>query len=102
MTSVYIDYPTSHFSIGYGIRIADRRQQAHDRREYYLNQSTLGPFLADCRQGKIRFASQAGLNSIWVELDLGGDDQEERAIKDIQEALRHYKRIREAEWRYVE
>lgn len=84
------------------MRIADRRQQSLDRREFFLDQSTLGRFLADCRQGKLRFTSQAGLNSIWVELDLGGADKEEQAIKDIQDALSHYKPIREAEWRYVE
>lgn len=102
MTSVYINYPMPHFSIKRGVTVeARRKKRGTEQRVVYLDATSLPAFLGQCRQERVDFRCESGLNDLWIELDLGDQDAEEEAIREIQELLgARYRPLRDAEWRY--
>ncbi len=102
MTSVYINYPMPHFSVKVGVSVeARRKQRGKEQRVVYLDATSLPAFLGQCRQERVDFRCESGLNDLWMEIDLGEEGEEEYAIKEIQALLgARYRPLRDAVWRY--
>lgn len=77
MIFVYINYPNPHITIHRDPTCG--RIQQHQRpgqRVGRIDISSLEGFLAGAIQGQISFAAEAGLNDIWLEIDLPTPEQE--------------------------
>lgn len=101
MTTVYINSPTALFSVAQVPLSRRRWRNLPDQRTVRLNRENLNAFVTDCQLGRHHFTAQAGLNDMWIELDLGDLRAEDEALHQIQQALgTHFKRIRNAKWTY--
>lgn len=101
MTSVYINYPTSHFSVRTNERSAGRfRRDTPNRRFFEINISTFSGVMASFASGDVQFTAKSGFDDIWIDVDFDSPEFEEAVIRYVQEILgRRYKPLRDAEWR---
>ena len=74
---VYINYPNPHFTVHRDQSC--RMIQMHgkpNQRVRTVTTSSLGDVLSQFIDETIRFASQTGLNDVWMEIELDTPDQE--------------------------
>jgi len=68
------------------------------QRSIYIDTESLESELNKLRQGDLKFASFAGLNDVWVQINLGDAASEESLVRTIREIFgRTYKRLARAE-----
>ena len=67
------------------------------RRVLTINPSNLGRSLADLEHGAMKFAPRAGLNGLWLRIELDNSEQETDAAGRVKFALAsRYRRLRDA------
>ena len=101
MISVYINYPVPHFSIRKDVYAETRIRKPRDYvRIMRIDESNKDLLLLELGADSFRFTAKAGLNDLWLEIDLGGYAAEVAFLKVIQETLgARYRPIKTAEWR---
>lgn len=101
MTSIYIDYPVPHFSLRRDQRSEDRYRRAKEnRRLVEFTPETFSAAIAPFVNGEVRFASEAALNDLWLDLDFGDYEFEEAIGRYIQRLLgKRYRPLAGAPWR---
>jgi hypothetical protein len=99
MLSVYINYPMGRFSIHLdaGCNRIQMKGKANQR-ILHIDKSNLEAEINKLAKRNLKFASVAGLNDVWIHIDLGDVSNEKNLAKTIQEILgKSYKRLAHAE-----
>ena len=88
MVKVYINYPNGHIRTHRAAGCGHIQQHATQGQRYvrigFLN---LPAELQGFVDRKHRFGSQAGLNDMWIDIDLGDDALEDAILRYIHRAL---------------
>ena len=93
MLRAYINYPNAQVTVHNDRSCASVRQQKKEgQRTARLNVRTLSSELGKFSDKAYRFASEADLNDMWLEVDFN-DENFERAVVDYVRSLlsQHYK-----------
>ncbi len=95
---VYVNYPNSRITIHRQYDCgAVQPHQTPDHRIMTVTDNTLGEVLTKFINREIDFAAQAGLNGLWLDLNLPTDDQERSLIIIIHALLgQRYRRLANA------
>jgi hypothetical protein len=101
VTSIYVNYPNPHFSLRVGVSVADRaHQDKRGQRVVAISPTTFSAEIARFVDMEVAFASKAELNDLWLELDFGDVEFEQRLGEYIQRLLgKRYEPLLNAEWR---
>jgi hypothetical protein len=87
MLRAYINYPNAQVTVHRESTCASVRQQKKEgQRTVRLNVRTLSSELGKFSDKAYRFASEADLNDMWLEVDLN-DEKFERAVVDYVRSL---------------
>ena len=98
MIRVYINYPNPHFTI-HSAPQCSRIQQSHKKQQRYLkiDRDNFETQYIRLRNKDFRFAATPEFNDMWLEIDLGGNSQEQPLVEEIKRVLaRHYKPFMQA------
>jgi hypothetical protein len=93
MLRVYFNYPNAQVTVHKDGRCASVQQQRKEgQRRVQLNIRTISNELSKLSEKAYRFASQAELNDMWLDIDFN-DEKFERALVDYVRVLlaQHYK-----------
>jgi len=97
MLQVYLNYPNSKVTV-HGVPTCPtiRQMRKPDQRQVRIDEGSRDHELARFAAAH-RFASRARYNDMWVVVDLGNAEAEDRAVADIRRALaRRYEPFRRA------
>jgi hypothetical protein len=99
MLSVYINYPMGKISGHYNPDCAQiRKKNKLGQRIIQIDSESVESGLNKLGRGDLKFASVAGLNDVWIHINLGDVSSEKNLVKTIQEILgKSYKRLAHAE-----
>ena len=91
MIKAYINYPNPHVAIhcDLGDPMIDAHRGAGIRRETNINLHNLSEKLNEFVQGKVKFAAEAGLNGMWLNIDLGDREFEISVVNFVTRQLGH-------------
>jgi hypothetical protein len=88
MIAVYINYPHARICIHAGPHCSQiQKRDKKNQRIILIDRSNLEGWLARFEKNEIRFAPVAGVNDIWIKIDLGEQRLEEDLVKTIREKL---------------
>ena len=77
MIWVYINYPNPHFTIHCDPNCSKiQMHQVPNQRIFKVDKSDLDKFLSALINQDLRFASQTGLNDVWIRIELDTHNQE--------------------------
>jgi hypothetical protein len=88
MLRAYIDYPVPTFTC----HLSEdchffHRPEAPGHRLVKINTQTVSKELQNFKDGHYRFAAQAGLDSLWLEVDFGDEDFELAVVRHVRTLL---------------
>lgn len=100
MTAVYINYPNPHFSVKHGkTAAAGFKHDKPSRRMVTIDRTTFAEAMSPFINGEFRFAAEADLNDVWLEIDFGDHEFELAIVKYVQRLLgSRYKPLANARW----
>jgi hypothetical protein len=85
MINVYINYPVPHVTIHHEANLHLNENAAH--RWCTINTNTLSPELLKFTRGEYKFSAVAGLNGLWLKIDLDDEEFEEAVVAHIMRIL---------------
>jgi len=85
MINVYINYPNPHIAIHRDPTCGTIRQHnKSQQRIFNINPSSLGDILIKFINQEVPFAPQAGINDLWLDINLSNEEQERSVVVVIQ------------------
>jgi len=85
---VYVNYPNPHFTVHRDPSCAMIQMQGKpNQRVHRVTMYTLGDFLAQVIDGKMRFAAQTEFNDLWLDVKLDTPKQEIGLVHMLQAIL---------------
>jgi len=98
MLKAYINYPNPHFTVHGSASCGEiRKMQRPEQRVVDIDRTSISDLLERFAGKHYRFAAEAGLNDMWLELSFDDPEFERAVVRHVRHLLgSHYEPLRNA------